>query len=191
MGLLESILDVPERLRVWQQAGVRYFFVESASPAETPSADAAEPRASLDPESWPAPWPGILARTPRRARILITYPELGLDLTGSSDPRRSALWRDLIRRLGLAGKGAVAFWPMAVPDAGRLVRHQDIFLAGLSLLAPGVVALFGSEAAELQRHITASPTPFPCVMLPDLTLLLDGNAEAWDHVLGILDNTRQ
>lgn len=188
MGLHESLLDVPERLRVWQQAGVRYFYIPSSLVAE----DSDEPSPSSDnlddPASWPAPWPALLAKTPRRPRIVLTYPELGLDLTGRSDPRRSALWRDLIHRLGLSGQGAVAFWPMSVPIADDLGIRLDLYQAGLSVLCPGVVALFGARTAEFYQRLGQTTDPFPCVMLPDLSVLLDGNAEAWDHVLEILSN---
>ena len=50
MGLLDSLLEVPERLRVWQMAGVRHFYLdpeavlaagETAAPESGPVDDAA------------------------------------------------------------------------------------------------------------------------------------------------------
>jgi hypothetical protein len=199
MGLLDSLLDVPERLRVWQQAGVHYFYLPEPSDAtgdsaaETPepsaradSAAATGPWSATDPAVWPDPWNTIFAKAPARPRIVITYFELGLDLTGKADPRRGGLWRKLIADLGLSGKNTVAFWPIALPEDGRLTPRTEIFLAGLLRLSPGVVAVFGPKAAEVAGSCLTANDSLPHVLLPDPLTLLDGDTEAWDDVLGIL-----
>ncbi|MHC1791077.1 hypothetical protein [Solidesulfovibrio sp.] len=219
MGLLDSLLDVPERLRVWQMAGVRHFYLDPAaapgavsdpvapapgdaavSPeAPCPAASAAallppaaaapdSPCPSDDPTQWPAPWPALFAKAPARPRLVITYRELGLDLTGRADPRRGALWRRLIGDLGLAGQNAVAFWPLALPQEYALVDQPDFFAAGLRLFAPVTVAVFGpmpqAVADALAGHPqTAALRPIP---LPHPEELLAGDPEVWDHVCDIL-----
>jgi hypothetical protein len=193
MGLLDSVLDVPERLRVWQQAGVHYFYLpeqadttgDGVAEAPDPSYQA-EPDVSADLAVWPDPWTAIFAKAPPRPRIVITYFELGLDLTGQADPRRGALWRKLIVDLGLSGKNTVAFWPVALPDENRLTPRIDIFLAGLARLSPGVLAVFGNKAAEVVTpHVTANQS-IPHVLLPDPLTLQGDHTEAWDHVLATL-----
>ncbi|MHC1712923.1 MAG: hypothetical protein AB9872_12330 [Solidesulfovibrio sp.] len=193
MGLLDSVLDVPERLRVWQQAGVHYFYLPEQAEttgdgvAERPElSDKAEPDVLADPSVWPDPWTAIFAKAPTRPRIVITYFELGLDLTGQADPRRGALWRKLIVDLGLSGKNTVAFWPVALPEEDQLIPRIDIFLAGLARLAPGVLAIFGTQAAKVVSPCFTAPQSIPHVLLPDPSTLLGDQTEAWDHVLATL-----
>ncbi len=201
MGLLDSLVNVPERLRVWQQAGVRYLYIDpeampepaaSVAPDETPPVvPAPAPQLESDPGSWPAPWPGLLAKAPPTPRLVITYLDLGFDLTGRSEPRRSALWRTLIRDLGLAGRGLVAFWPLALPEGETLRPQPDIFLAGLRRLFPSRLAIFGCDAATLLSLPSAlfeesSLIGIPCSILPDPGTLLEGDKEVWTHVLASL-----
>ncbi len=190
MGLHDSLLNVPERLRVWQQAGVRYLFV-AEEPEENVPLLRDDPLGA-DPAAWPEPWPGHLAKAPSRPRLVITYVELGLDLTGRADPRRGNLWRTLIRDLGLAGQGGVAFWPVAVPQGEDLIFAPAFFRAGLARLSPRLVAVFGDKAAAAlfpDGGDTAAACDLDgtaCVVLPDPETLLAGNREAWAHVLAIL-----
>lgn len=190
MGLLESLVNTPERLRVWHLSGVRYFLlpeggaVRSAAPSAEAPADAGEPA------SWPASWSRLFAKTPRQPRLCLCYAALGLDLTGRADRRRGPLWRRLIAALGLAGRGLVAFWPLALPDGEALVPAPAVFRAGLSRLAPDVLAFFGDPAAcglPLDgTGPTATVAGIPCVVLPDPAVLLDGDPEVWNHVLAAL-----
>ena len=186
MGLLESLVNVPERLRIWHLSGVRYLLLPEAGQGTGP-----EESAVPDPSAWPDPWPGFLAKTPRQARLCIAYAALGFDLTGRADHRRSALWRRLIADLGLGGHGLVAFWPPALPEGDALVPQPAIFRAGLSLLTPNVLAFFG-DPASCALPLDAADVPFPaiggipCVLLPDPETLLAGDQEVWDHVLSLL-----
>jgi hypothetical protein len=188
MGLHESLLDVPERLRVWQQAGVRYFYLSGrqADPSEQQSSPL--PNNASDPASWPDPWPVLFAKAPKRPRLVITYYELGFDLTGQADSHRRALWRDLIADLGLSGQNTVAFWPMALPNAETLSPRLDIFQAGLTLLSPGLLAVFGEKAAALFRDLPQEFSALSCVLLPEPHLLRRDDTEAWNHVLARLGN---
>lgn len=200
MGLLESLVNTPESLRVWQLSGVRYFLLPEGGaeqtaarpgaqadgqPGEQPVGRAAgRPAVAANPAAWPTPWPAIFAKTPRRARLCITYAALGFDLTGRSDRRRSALWHKLLRDLGLVGHGLVAFWPAALPDGDALVPQPGIFGAGLSLLAPNVLAFFGDPGAC--RLSADGAAGVPCLVLPDPEELLAGDQEVWNHVLAAL-----
>lgn len=203
MGLLDSLLDVPERLRVWQQAGIQYFYrdpdaaavaagasrdASAVSSAAPPSAEAvpALPTVASNPAAWPEPWPGIFRKMPPRPRIVVTYEALGLDMTGRADARRGALWRRLIQALGLAGANAVAFWPHVLPDSDDAKTDLAIFLAGLRLLQPAMTAFFGEPPAVaatfLQHHIP----DLRIVLLADPQTLLAGDTEAWNAAIATL-----
>ncbi|EHJ48437.1 hypothetical protein DFW101_2433 [Solidesulfovibrio carbinoliphilus subsp. oakridgensis] len=230
MGLHDSLLNVPERLRVWQQAGVRYLYCDPARPAaavgpDAPGAEAAAEAvaqgsrpeapevaaapdlppgkaappapdvpilASIpdDPSAWPGPWPALFAKAPAAPRLVITYSALGQDLTGRPDPRRSNLWRMLINELGLAGRNAVAFWPVSLPASDDPGRDRALFVAGLKRLSPRMVAVFGDAAAELVRPFEAALPDIALAFFSDPRPLLRGDTEAWDHVLAVLDPVR-
>lgn len=250
MGLHESLLDVPERLRVWQLAGVHYLYLDPYAPAtapdaqpdvqpgaqsdtqpaaagEVPAARASGPAApaapapvvaeapaavapagpvgpaepagpgetparamvapppigvAADPADWPAPWPKIFRTAPAQPELVITYAALGLDMTGRADPRRGPMWRELLAKSGVSGKGRVAFWPLGLED---LTDPLDlaIFLAGLRRLRPAVLAVFGQDAAARLHEQGASLPAGRTVWLPDPQALIHGDKEAWEHVL--------
>lgn len=252
MGLLDSLLEVPERLRVWQMAGVRHFYLDPeavstagetaapesgladaaavaqpgdvAEPAEPaverqetpearPSAAAApvsasqavdaepmpparpqlaqtpqgSPTAALpdNPDRWPLPWPTFFAKTPQAPRLVITYRELGLDMAGQSEPRRRELWRRLIAEAGLAGKGLVAFWPLALPQGGTLVEQPLHFACGVARLNPELVAVFG-EISDPARQELAARAASALTVLPPPHALYNPDPEVWEHVIATL-----
>ncbi|WP_029457010.1 hypothetical protein [Solidesulfovibrio alcoholivorans] len=209
MGLHDSLLDVPERLRIWQLAGVRYFYLdpeaqtvsspqptqvfsaagESCAPEDpsvSPAAAAAPDAVSDDPASWPAPWPALFAKAPTHPAFVITYAALGEDMTGHADPRRGPLWRKLLVSCGLAGKNAVAFWPMHLPDSDDPQRDQTIFLAGLRLLGPRVLAVFDPAMGDMLKAQRLTDVSLQLLSLPDPDTLLQGDKEVWDHVVASL-----
>ena len=272
MGLLDSLLEVPERLRVWQMAGVRHFYLDpeavsavgdsaasesapvddvaraasmdlvgQAEPAveqvetaaaghpmapSTPPAPkprelspnplaapaAASPAASAEhrpptspqpsnelagspvaaraalpdnPDRWPLPWPTFFAKTPPTPRLVITYRELGLDMAGQSDPRRRDLWRRLIAQAGLAGKGLVAFWPLALPQGGALTEMPLHFACGVARLNPELVAVFGEISDPARQELAARATS-AVVVLPPPHALYNPDPEVWEHVIATL-----
>ncbi|MDR0828173.1 MAG: hypothetical protein LBN33_09935, partial [Desulfovibrio sp.] len=63
--------------------------------------------------AWHESWKKIYSRTPK-APLIWTYVELGLDLSGQGDPRRSQFLKELIARLDLP-RGSSAFWPLCLP----------------------------------------------------------------------------
>lgn len=257
MGLHESLLDVPERLRVWQLAGVQYLYLDPDAPAtapdaqpdaqsgaqsdeqpaaagEVPAARASGPAApapvvaeapaaavapagpvepvgpagpaepaepagpgetparamvapppigvAADPADWPAPWPKIFRTAPAQPELVITYAALGLDMTGRADPRRGPMWRELLAKSGLSGKGRVAFWPLGLEDLADPL-DLAIFLAGLRRLRPAVLAVFGQDAAARLHEQGVSLPAGRTVWLPDPQALIHGDKEAWEHVL--------
>ncbi len=258
MGLLDSLLEVPERLRVWQMAGVRHFYLDpeavsatgetsapesdlageaavaqpmaaampdepavakpsmpptpetamtrpaaaqtpaSASQAayaehrpprasQAPQGSPAAPRAALpdNPDRWPLPWPTFFAKTPPTPRLVITYRELGLDMAGQSEPRRRDLWRRLIAAAGLAGKGLVAFWPLALPQGGALTEMPLHFACGVARLNPELVAVFG-EISDPARQELAARAASALAVLPPPHALYNPDPEVWEHVVATL-----
>ncbi|EFL51713.1 hypothetical protein DesfrDRAFT_1568 [Solidesulfovibrio fructosivorans JJ]] len=205
MGLNDSLLNVPERLRVWQQAGIRYFYVDPLAEAvaeiapERESALQAEPAPDVapepvkppvqvgeDPAAWPKPWPAIFAKAPEHPRIVLTYEALSLDMTGRADPRRGKLWRRLIQELDLSGANAVAFWPYCLPDAAERERDTAIFLTGLRLMRPAVLAVFGALSPETTKSWHGHLPDLEPVVLADPERLLGGDMEAWHDALDAL-----
>lgn len=199
MGLHDSVLDVPERLRIWHLAGVRYFYLdpeadeaavahEQAANQEPQVVEAAPPSPTRivvrdDPATWPDPWPAIFAKAPTRPLLVITYPALGLDMTGRPDPRRGPMWRRLLQDCGLAGKNFVAFWPLNLPDSPDLERDKAIFLAGIRLFRPRTVAFFHDSATTLPLDLDSLPSEMKIVSLPDPDTLLQSDKEVWDAVV--------
>lgn len=204
MGLHESILDVPERLRVWQLAGVRYFYCDPdlvaattdetdqlVPPAvETPEATSPSspvlPDVLDDPKTWREPWPALFAKAPPAPRLVLTYDGLGDDMTGNPDPRRGPMWRSLLGTCGLAGKGLVAFWPLRLPREEDPDYSLAVFLSGLRLLRPALLAVFGQEPAKRLGRLPEASVPCSLRFLPDPLVLLQGDKEVWDHVASML-----
>lgn len=125
--------------------------VVASAPNRLAFADAKD--VAEDPTQWDAPWAACFAKA-SPAPIVWTYRELGGDLLGSNRvPERGALFRNLIGALGLP-KGSSAFWPCAVPRPGQpeetpaSCASPAVYAAGLRLLAPRFVVLFGREALE-------------------------------------------
>ncbi|MEA4857490.1 MAG: hypothetical protein AAGU21_13275 [Solidesulfovibrio sp.] len=209
MGLHDSILDVPERLRIWQLAGVRYFYCDpdATSAAAAPPASAVSPEAqplgeppdrvrepSLpsvadDPATWPPPWPAFFAKAPARPRLVLTYAALGDDMTGNPDPRRGPMWRRLFADSGLAGRNLVAFWPVCLPGETDPALSVAVFLSGLRLLQPRLLAVFGEIAGQRLAALAPRLLPDNTRFLPDPNVLLQGDKEVWDHVASILGSS--
>lgn len=181
MGLLESLLNVPQELRVWQMSGVRYFLLpEQGGTSESPPPQP-------DPTTWPSPWADYFAKCPAHPRLVLTYFQLGQDIFGRSDQRRSRLWRRLIQELHWTGQNKIAFWPIGLPKDARIEPYPDLFLQAMSILAPQGIAVFGENAADVLALDRAGDAPtlagLPCGIFPDPDVLLDGDKEVWDHVL--------
>lgn len=138
------------------------------------------------PAQWPTPWcDWFMQCVP--APVLWTYHELGADVTGTGHSQeRSAFLKRLIADLALP-KGSSVFWPSSMPPAaGDLspVPHAPLFAAGLRLLQPRVVVVFGDAALE-DMEMRGRVPPFGQIMvegkilvrLPDIGELLRGDAQ--------------
>lgn len=151
MGSPSATLNLPPHLLPWYQAGVRYFLgcKAVAAPEARPSAEAVPQAVSNDPQvCWPAPWDRCWAKTPRTARMVWTYLELGRDLCGKASPDRGHLFRSLLGHLGWP-KGTTAFWPLCCPGEGGLLTRPDLFWEGCKALGVKHVACFGADALAL------------------------------------------
>ncbi len=74
--------------------------------------------------------------------------ELGLDLSGQSDPRRSAVLRNLINHLKWP-PGTTAFWPVAALLNNSLQPDGSMFWQGWELWKTPYIACFGDEALQV------------------------------------------
>lgn len=137
------------------------------------------------PADWPEPWAGWFAKL-SPAAVLWTYHELGADVTGvGRSPERSGFLKHLIGDLGLP-KGSSVFWPSAMPSPSDSVLRADapLFAAGLRLLMPRIVVVFGDSALE-DMGLAGKVTQFGQIMvegkllvlLPDIEDFLRGGAQ--------------
>lgn len=182
-----SLINMPERLRIWRTAGIRHLF-RSKFPDSEISADgsgAEGPGAENldDPETWPAPWSLFFARVVKSPRFVFTYWELGQDLSGKGDPARSQLWRDLISSLSWP-PGTVSFWPLSVFSQNSLLPELKMFHKGLKILCPERLVCFGGEAFQVlfpNESFAVGEArygEFPALILPSpCDLIADENEE--------------
>lgn len=111
-------------------------------------------------------WSALLAKTPRNALCAWTYFDLGADLGGQANPERSALWRDLVSRLGLP-RGSIAFWPYTHLQDGRTMASLGDFLVGLKTLKAKSLVVFGEDQfVACLRDYTRQPTQGEQIGLP-------------------------
>jgi len=106
-------------------------------------------------------------------------------MAGQSDPRRRDLWRRLIAQAGLAGKGLVAFWPLALPQGGALTEMPLHFACGVARLDPELVAVFGEISDPARQELAARATS-AVVILPPPHALYNPDPEVWEHVIATL-----
>jgi hypothetical protein len=74
--------------------------------------------------------------------------ELGLDLGGQPDPKRSGVLKNIINHLKWP-KGTAAFWPVAALADGALQPDSQMFWKGWELWRTPHVACFGEEALRV------------------------------------------
>jgi len=123
-------------MRTWRESGLVHIL----------SAGALVPRTDAAPALL-APFSDCLARAKGRPTFALTYPELGFDLCGRSDPARRALWAGLIAQsANMPGK--TVFVPCTVPDGDALRFDASSFWECIGRLGPRYLLLFGADAAE-------------------------------------------
>ena len=116
-----------------------------------PATSTEHPNPFADSATWPEPWRLVFAKV-KPAPLAWTYHELGADLSGlPGGEQRAALFRSIIAELQLP-RGTSTFWPTAVPmeqgNAASCAARPELFSAGLALLAPRIVVVFGKQALE-------------------------------------------
>lgn len=113
-----------------------------------PASAAGEMRQPPAPSSapLPAPWDRFASMVrSAKPRVLLTYPELGFDLTGQADKARGQLMRTLLSYLKWP-TGTAAFWPCALPVDGVLQPQYDMFWRGVHHFRCQHVVCFGMQA---------------------------------------------
>lgn len=177
MGSPASRLDIPEHLRPWYDLGLEYVLRPEGEQCDAPvqqdkdsapqpvrqnttPSQQAQPRQQqaqqcrptsappVEGTPFPAPWDRFEKMAPAGARVMITYAELGHDLTGNADPARGQLMRNLLGYLKWP-KGTAMFWPCSLPCEGRLVPQTRMFWAGAQRFACPTILCFGSEAMRV------------------------------------------
>ena len=137
---------------------------------------------------WTPAW-SLFREKAIQAPIVWTYHELGADLSGTGrSTERSAFFRQIIAELQLR-KGSSSFWPCALPFVGAdgvisFEASPAYFAAGIDLLAPRLVVVFGRRALSdiglddgipYFTHILVEGKLI--VFLPEVSDLLQGVAQ--------------
>lgn len=162
-----------ESQRIYQRAGISLLF---------PS-----PAASPDPQPMPSPhWEAVSKRLPPHALAVITYRELGDDLSGSSDPLRSQFFKRLLHTVSMR-KGTFAFVPFAFPDSMDTLSDLRVFFDTLKGLSARLLIVFGEFASvpeDLSEPACLYITPRNSLFLPALSTLIQDEANAIPHCSG-------
>ena len=111
--------------------------------------------------------------------------ELGIDLAGQGDQRRSELMQGLITYLKLPPR-PVAFWPVAALRDGALQPDQTMFWKGWQLWRTPHVVCFGKEA--LQVILPEADTGLTTHMLDNVMVHVLPSVE---EMLAMLPHERQ
>ncbi|MBG0790594.1 MAG: hypothetical protein H0S80_08880 [Desulfovibrionaceae bacterium] len=97
---------------------------------------------------FPRPWDHFLKFTKPGAKVVWTYMELGLDLGGQPDHRRSEVLKNLQAHLRWP-KGTINFWPVSALADGALQPDTNLFWKGWELWRTPHIACFGEEALRV------------------------------------------
>lgn len=159
MGSPAFALKVGDRLRPFLHAGLTHV-LRTRVPASNPSQDVQAAGAAHD---FPSPWDAFLTKANVGAKVIFTYYELGLDLSGKADPRRGALFREILKVLGWAGKGVHSFWPMTAPEGETLAQSEPLFWQGAQHIGATAVVCFGRHSAQVVTG-RSDPKDFPFSM---------------------------
>ncbi|EGB15476.1 hypothetical protein DND132_2272 [Pseudodesulfovibrio mercurii] len=119
-----------------------------ARPQATPPSPAPSAPASAPAPNFPDPWSAFLRFTKPGARVVMTYMELGLDLSGQSDPRRRGVLKNLQAHLKWPA-GTINFWPVAALTGGALQPDTAMFWRGWELWRTPHIVCFGDEALRV------------------------------------------
>nr|WP_321259961.1 hypothetical protein [uncultured Pseudodesulfovibrio sp.] len=95
------------------------------------------------------PWSGFLrfAKSPA-PKVIMTYMELGLDLGGQPDSRRSSALKNIQAHLKWP-TGTMNFWPVAALSGGTLQPSTQMFWQGWEQWRAPNIVCFGEEALKV------------------------------------------
>lgn len=124
--------------------------------ADTPPGEAASP---AEGSPFAPPWDSYWFKTIRPSKVVFTYGQLALDLSGKGDRRRSLLFREILQHLRWAGRGIVSFWPVAPHGENASADHVQIFWQGVRLLQARHVVSFGLTSEQLDLPSDAAVFP--------------------------------
>ncbi len=162
LGSFAASLAIPEALRPWAQSGLAALFLPGGLPAEDqpgepspssgPSAPSVAPAgASPVAPRWPEPWKSLADRVRGNPKVLITYSELAVDLSGTPHPGRRKLFRDVLAYLAWP-QGTSLFWPVGALKDGKSHMAPEVFATGARHFGVAHVACFGPDAAQFARE---------------------------------------
>lgn len=160
LGSFASSLALPEALRPWAQNGLAALYLPGGLPAveqpvQTSGMDQPErPASSAGPAQaprWPEPWKGLASRVRANPRVIITYTDLAVDLSGTPHPGRRKLFRDILAYLGWP-QGTSLFWPLCALRDGKASLAPEAFVSGARHFGVSHVACFGGDAARFARE---------------------------------------
>ncbi len=97
---------------------------------------------------FPEPWAGFLKNVKSIPKVVFTYMELGLDLGGQPDSRRSAVLKHLMNHLKWP-KGTTAFWPTTYLSNNFLEPAGQMFWKGWQLWKTPSIVCLGREALQI------------------------------------------
>lgn len=175
LGSFAAPLAIPEALRPWAQNGLTALFLPGGLPAEeltdgpaaassaatasgssTPAHGVSAPSAS---PRWPEPWKSLAERVRANPKVLITYADLAVDLSGTPHPGRRKLFRDVLAYLAWP-QGTSLFWPLSALKEGKTRPAPEYFTSGARHFGVTHVACFGPDAALFAReHLSGEGDP--------------------------------
>lgn len=116
---------------------------QTVQPQQAPTADVGNVK-------FPDPWSGFLARVKaKQPKVVCTYMELGMDLGGLPDPRRSSVLKNTLTHHLKWPPGTAAFWPMSALVNGALQPNSNMFWRGWEIWKSPYIACFGDEALKV------------------------------------------
>lgn len=148
--MASAFINLPETLRPWYLSGLRAIY-----------------------RNVPIEWEPFFKDYVKPAKVVVTYFELGNDLSGRASVLRRQILKKILAQLGWP-RGTVAYWPIAIPIRGKLEVFLDVFWQGVrmmnatSLICFGTTALSHLSATELQSCQPLLCGGLPCFVFPEL-----------------------
>jgi len=181
----DSLIDLPERLRVWRTAGIRHLFTScKANKAECDEQECPVPTA---PELFAEPWKSYYFKIAKKPRFVFTYPDLAYDVFGKPNQDRSLMWRNLFKALN-SPPGTFAFWPFTFINNDSIAPDFNHFYSGIVSLRPKIVFYFGEQDDVYLHDISnlALNANSICICLDSVTNVINNTNQSKQMVFRIL-----